>query len=63
MAIRSLDLADFLYGNTNTESAFVKALGNAYEEIGFVAVKNHCVSYELIIELYKQLQHFFYLPL
>jgi len=63
MAIPSVDLADFLYGNTNTKSAFVKALGNAYEEVGFVAVKNHGVPYELIIELYKLLQQFFSLPL
>jgi len=63
MAIPSVDLADFLYGDSNTKSAFVKALGNAYEEIGFVGVKNHGVSYELIIELYKQVQQFFSLPL
>ena len=63
MAIPSLDLADFLYGNTNTKSAFVKALGNIYEEVGFVVVKNHGVPYELTIELYKQLQQFFSLPL
>jgi len=63
MAIPSVDLADFLYGNTKTKSAFVKALGNAYEEVGFVAVKNHGVPYELIIELYKLLQQFFSLPL
>ena len=63
MAIPSVDLADFLYGKTNSKSTFVKALGNAYEEVGFVAVKNHGVPYELIIELYKQLQQFFSLPL
>ena len=63
MAIPSVDVADFLYGDSNTKSAFVKALGNAYEEIGFVGVKNHGVSYELIIELYKQVQQFFSLPL
>ena len=63
MAIPSVDLADFLYGDTNTKSAFVKALGNAYEEVGFVAVKNHGVPNVLIIELYKQVQQFFSLPL
>lgn len=63
MAIPSVDLADFLYGDTNTKSAFVKALGNVYEEVGFVAVKNHGVPDELIIELYKQVQQFFSLPL
>ncbi len=63
MAIPSVDLADFLYGDTNAKSAFVKALGNAYEEVGFVAVKNHGVPNELIIKLYKQVQQFFSLPL
>ena len=63
MAIPSVDLADFLYGDTNIKSAFVKALGNAYKEVGFVAVKNHGVPNELIIELYKQVQQFFSLPL
>lgn len=63
MVIPSVDLADFLYGKTNTKLAFVKALGNAYEEVGFVAVKNHGVPYELIIELYKLLQQFFYFSL
>ena len=63
MVIPSVDLADFLYGKTNTKLAFVKALGNAYEEVGFVAVKNHGFPYELIIELYKQVQQFFSLPL
>lgn len=63
MAIPSVDLADFLSGDINRKAAFVKALGNAYEEVGFVAVKNHGVPEQLIFDLYMQVQHFFSLPL
>ncbi|MEI9958309.1 MAG: 2-oxoglutarate and iron-dependent oxygenase domain-containing protein [Ferruginibacter sp.] len=36
--------------------------GKAYEEVGFVAVKNHGVPDELIADLYKYVQEFFSLP-
>ena len=62
MPIPSVDLADFLSSDEIRKSAFVKQLGNAYEEIGFVAVKNHGVSEELIADLYKNVQQFFSLP-
>lgn len=39
MAIPSVDLAEFLSGDSKRKAAFVKELGNAYEEVGFVAVK------------------------
>ncbi len=38
-------------------------IGKAYEEIGFVAVKNHGISDDLIADLYKYVQQFFSLPL
>ncbi len=62
MPIPSVDLADFLCGDANKKAAFVKQLGNAYEEVGFVAVKNHGVSDELIARLYTHVQQFFSLP-
>jgi isopenicillin N synthase-like dioxygenase len=62
MAIPSVDLAEFLSGDANRKAAFVKELGIAYEEVGFVAVKNHGVGDELIADLYKQVQQFFSLP-
>jgi isopenicillin N synthase-like dioxygenase len=62
MAIPSVDLSDFLDGDINKKSAFIKALGNAYEEVGFVAVKNHGVPDTLINDLYVQVQQFFSLP-
>jgi isopenicillin N synthase-like dioxygenase len=62
MTIPSVDLADFLSGNPITKAKFVQDLGNAYEEVGFVAVKNHGVPDDLIADLYKYVQEFFSLP-
>lgn len=63
MSIPSVDLSDFLSVDTVRKTAFVQNLGEAYEEIGFVAVKNHGISDKLIAELYKNVQQFFSLPL
>ena len=63
MAIPSVDLSDFLSGNPEDKNRFVQELGKAYEEIGFVAVKNHGVSDQLIKDLYQKVQQFFSLPL
>ena len=60
--IPSVDLSDFTSGNPETKKAFVQKLGQAYEEIGFVAVKNHGLSDEKSATLYKQVQAFFNLP-
>lgn len=57
--IPSVDLADFTEGNKETKAAFVKELGKAYEEIGFVAVKNHGLNDALCAELYAQVKGFF----
>ena len=57
--IPSVDLAEFTEGNKETKAAFVKELGKAYEEIGFVAVKNHGLSDALCAELYAQVKGFF----
>lgn len=62
MAIPSVDLAEFLSGDPKRKAAFVQELGKAYEEVGFVAVKNHGVPDELIADLYKYVQEFFSLP-
>ena len=57
--IPSVDLSDFTEGNKETKAAFVKELGQAYEEIGFVAVKNHGLSDALCAELYAKVKGFF----
>lgn len=62
MGIPSVDLADFLSNDPERKAAFVKALGDAYEQIGFVAVKNHLVQDSTVDELYKQVKNFYDLP-
>lgn len=63
MAIPVVDLAAFLSGDEKRKLAFVEELGKAYEEVGFVAVKNHGIPDELIENLYRYVQEFFSLPL
>lgn len=63
MAIPTVDLAEFLSGDAKKKADFVQQLGKAYEEVGFVAVKNHGIPDELIGDLYKYVQQFFSLPL
>lgn len=57
--IPAVDLADFLSGNEERKKHFVKELGKAYEEIGFVAVRGHFLSDELSDALYEQVKQFF----
>lgn len=60
--IPSIDLHDFVAGTAEQRAAFVQALGEAYETVGFVAVKNHGLSDALSAELYAEVQAFFRLP-
>jgi isopenicillin N synthase-like dioxygenase len=62
MGIPVVDLADFLSGDSKRKQAFVQQLGKAYEDVGFVAVKNHGIPDDLIGDLYKYVQQFFALP-
>lgn len=62
MPIPVVNLADFLSGDASLKQQFVQQLGKAYEEVGFVAVKNHGIPDELIKRMYQQVQEFFSLP-
>jgi isopenicillin N synthase-like dioxygenase len=62
MNIPVVDLNDFKSGDDNLKQQFVQQLGKAYEEVGFVAVKNHGIPDDLIADLYKYVQQFFALP-
>jgi isopenicillin N synthase-like dioxygenase len=57
--IPSLDLADFTSGDVEKKAAFVQKLGQAWQNIGFVAVKNHGLSDSLTERLYDNVKHFF----
>ncbi|HET7896635.1 MAG TPA: 2-oxoglutarate and iron-dependent oxygenase domain-containing protein, partial [Flavisolibacter sp.] len=62
MNIPVVDLSDFLSGDESRKQKFVQELGKAYEEVGFVAVKNHGIPDDLIADLYNYVQQFFALP-
>jgi len=57
-----VDLSKFTEGNTRQRNAFVKKLGKAFHELGFVGVKNHGVSQQLIDDFYAASKAFFALP-
>ena len=61
--IPSVDLSDFLSEDPKRKEKFVSEIGKAYEEIGFVSLKNHFLSDELMKNLYKEVKRFFTLPL
>jgi len=60
--IPSVDLADFVSGDPKRKQKFVDEIGRAYEEIGFVSLKNHFLSDSLVDKLYKEVKSFFGLP-
>jgi isopenicillin N synthase-like dioxygenase len=62
MNIPVVDLAQFTHGSAGEKKQFVAQLGKAYEDVGFVAVKNHGISDALIADLYKYTEGFFGLP-
>ncbi len=57
--IPSVDLRDFLSEDSNKRNTFIQNLGKAYEDIGFVALKGHFLSPELVDSLYEQIRAFF----
>ena len=63
MSIPVVDLSNFVNGSSESKADFVQQLGRAYEEVGFVAVKNHGIPDQLIQHLYEYVQEFFSLPL
>ncbi len=60
--VPSLDLAHFNNGNEAQKKQFVADLGEAFTNIGFVAIKNHGLSDELRTQLYDVVQRFFVQP-
>lgn len=62
ITIPSVDLSHFVAGDTNQKADFVTQLGKAYEEVGFVAVKNHGISDGLVQQFYQLVERFFNLP-
>lgn len=62
-SIPSVDLADFTSLDPNRKAGFVKEIGEAYESVGFVSIKNHGIPDSIITDLYDKVKLFFALPL
>ena len=62
-SIPSVNLEDFLSDDPKRKQKFVDEIGAAYENIGFVALKGHFLSDQLVDNLYSQVKQFFALPL
>lgn len=60
--IPSLDLKEFYAGDKEEKARFVQRLGTAFNNIGFVAVKNHFLPGSLQDRLYAAIRKFFQLP-
>ncbi len=58
-AIPSLDLADFTSDDPVRKQKFVNDLGTAFNNIGFVAIKNHGLSDTFTTNLYDSVKAFF----
>ncbi|WP_242206573.1 isopenicillin N synthase family dioxygenase [Aestuariivivens insulae] len=61
--IPSVNLNDFTSGDPERKEQFVDAIGKAYQEIGFVALKGHFLDHKLVNNLYQEVKNFFNLPL
>ncbi|EGV44919.1 isopenicillin N synthase family oxygenase [Bizionia argentinensis JUB59] len=61
--IPSVNLKDFTSGDPKRKQQFVNAIGKAYEDIGFVALKGHFLDDKLVDNLYGEVKNFFALPL
>jgi len=61
--IPSVDLSDFISDDPLRKQKFVNEIGKAYEDIGFVALKGHFLSDNLVDNLYKEIKNFFNLPI
>lgn len=57
--IPSVNLKDFISDDPVKKQRFVNAIGKAYEDIGFVALKGHFLDDNLVESLYREVKNFF----
>ena len=57
--IPKANLEDFTSKNSKTKKLFVKKIGIAFQEIGFLVLKGHSLSSSLQENLYKEIRDFF----
>ena len=60
--IPSVNLQDFLSKDSQLKQKFINEIGDAYESIGFVALKGHFLDETLVNSLYGEVKKFFDLP-
>ena len=60
--IPSVNLLDFISNDPKRKQKFVDQIGEAYETIGFVALKGHFLDDTLVNTLYSEIKKFFDLP-
>ena len=60
--IPKVDLRNFLSDDPVKKNAFVKEIGEAFSNIGFVALKGHFLDDAAVEELYDQVKQYFALP-
>jgi isopenicillin N synthase-like dioxygenase len=63
MNIPVVDLADFVGTNLDLKRNFVADLGKAFEDVGFVGLKNHGITDARTEDLYRNVRDFFDLPI
>ena len=62
-SIPSVNLSDFTSDDPIKKQNFVDAIGKAYEDIGFVALKGHFLDDALVESLYEEVKNFFNLSI
>ena len=60
--VPSVDLQDFVSGDPKRKEKFIKEIGSAFEDIGFVALSGHFLPQQLVDDLYAEIKNFFQLP-
>lgn len=63
ITIPTLSIKDFTEGSTQSQTKFVNDLQLAYEETGFVVIKDHNISHTQQKQAYELIDAFFKLPL
>ena len=61
-AIPVVDLLKFTKGTPRQRTAFVKKVGKAFHEVGFVGVVNHGIPKSLVDDFYREAKAFFAMP-
>lgn len=60
--VPTVDLSQYVHGDAEQKAAFIRDLGKAFHEVGFVAVANHGVPKSLVDGFYAASKAFFALP-